>query len=273
MEKKVSIIMGIYNCEDTLEESIESILNQTYQDWELIMCDDGSMDSTFAIANEFSRNDERIIVMKNEQNLGLAKALNHCLKHCTGQYIMRHDGDDLMATERIEEQVEYMNTHECDVCGSGAFLFDKDGVWGIRQPPKIPSKNTMVLGAPFLHPTVMMKHEKLLEVGGYSENDITKQRLEDYDLWMKFFEKGFILHNIQKPLIYFRENKESYDRKSRRFRIAETKARLEACRRLNISYVRRILALKPLLVMLMPKVILRKYHMMKSSQRKHMNAS
>lgn len=264
----VSIIMGIYNCEQTIAETIDSIEKQTYKDWELIMCDDGSIDHTYEIAQEYARKNEKIKLLKNNKNVGLAQTLNNCLNHCIGDYIMRHDGDDLMVRDRIEKQVEYMINHQdCDVCGSGAYLFDESGVWGTRQPEKFPSKESMVLGAQFIHPTVIIKHEKLLEVNGYSDNEITRQRLEDYDLWLKFFEKEYNLHNIQEPLIYFREDKDSYTRKSRKFRVAETKARLDACKRLNIPFYKRILAFKPLIVMLVPKKSLRRYHIWQANQK------
>lgn len=260
MNEKVSIIMGIYNCQETLADSIDSILNQSYENWELVMCDDGSTDATFMIACDYQNKEERIKVIKNHKNQGLAQTLNNCLEHCTGEFIMRHDGDDLMVKNRIEKQVNYMRQQTCDACGSGAYIFDGSGVWGIRQPEMKPTRDVMVLSVPFIHPTVMMKQNILREVGGYTVNPITKQRLEDYDLWLKFFEKGFILHNIQEPLIYFREDKNSYSRKSRKYRITETKARLDACERLEISFLKRILAFKPLLVMLIPKRLLRRYH-------------
>ncbi|MCM3600539.1 glycosyltransferase family 2 protein [Robertmurraya korlensis] len=258
--------MGIYNCQESLSQTLLSIKDQSYRNWELIMCDDGSTDATFDIAHKFTLQDSRMKVIKNEKNVGLAKSLNHCLEHSTGDYIMRHDGDDLMVVDRIEKQVKYMNTHECDACGSWAYLFDNNGVWGIRKLAEKPEKQTMVLGAPFIHPTVIMKRDRLLEVKGYSDNWITKQRLEDYDLWVKFFEKEFVLYNIQEALIYFREDKYSYNRKTRTFRITETRARLNACKRLKLPYFKRVLALKPLFVMMIPKRALRKYHIWKSNQ-------
>ncbi|MCM3765952.1 glycosyltransferase [Neobacillus niacini] len=266
MNKKVSIIMGIYNCEQVLAESIESIEKQTYSNWELIMCDDGSVDRTYEIAERYAQNNGRIKLLKNKQNKGLAQTLNHCLQHCTGDYIMRHDGDDIMLENRIEKQVNYMMAHACDASGGGAYLFDDDGVWGERQLNKKPGKEVMITGTPFIHPTVIIRHDRLLEVGGYSDNQFTKQRLEDYDLWLKFYEKGYTLENMEEPLIYFREDKDSYTRKSRRFRLTETKVRLNACKRLKIPYIKRFLAFKPLLVMLIPKNTLRKYHIWQASQ-------
>jgi glycosyltransferase EpsE len=264
MDVKVSIIMGIHNCEKTLGEAIDSILSQTYDNWELIMCDDGSTDKTYQIALDYSQRDKRIKVIKNKKNMGLARTLNNCLAMSTGEYIMRHDGDDIMVKDRIEKQVKFMKDYNCDACGSGIYLFDEQGVWGIQQPPIVPNKQCMITGAPFIHATVIMKKEKLLQVGGYSVNELTKQRLEDYDLWIKFFENDFILRNIKEPLYYYRVDRNAYNRRKKKFRIAETKARLDACKRLNIPYFQRIFALKPLLAIAIPNSIMRYYHKRKA---------
>ena len=95
MKGKISIIMGAYNCEDTLSEAIDSIIQQTYKDWELIICDDGSKDNTLSIAKEYEKQYENIHVYKNEKNLGLNKTLNKCLSYAKGEYIARMDGDDI----------------------------------------------------------------------------------------------------------------------------------------------------------------------------------
>lgn len=213
MLKKVSIIMGIYNCEKTLTDTIDSIINQSYDNWELIMCDDGSIDKTIKIAKKYSDKENKIKLIVHENNYGLAKSLNDCLKWATGDFIMRHDSDDLMVRDRIEKQVSYMNRYKCDACGSGAFIFDESGVWGLRQPTELQNKYCMIQKAPFIHPTVIVKRSVLNDVGGYSDNELTRKRLEDYDLWIKLFEKEYILRNIQEPLIYFREDRNSYNRK------------------------------------------------------------
>lgn len=272
MNNKVSIIMGIFNCENSIADSILSIRRQTYENWELIMCDDGSTDKTYNIADKFVKKDTRIRLIKNNENVGLARTLNECLKYCSGSFIMRHDADDLMVMDRIEKQVDYMNTHHCDASGAGVFLYDDNGIWGLRIPDKKPNKNSMLTDSPFIHPTVIMKHDKLLEVGGYSVNELTEHRLEDYDLWMKFYEKGYKLCNMQEPLIYYHEDKISYKRKSRRYRISEARARIQACKRLNIPYLKRILVVKPLIIMLFPKTILRKFHVIQAKQVAHKNS-
>jgi len=256
----VSIIMGVYNAEKTLAESLESIINQTYTDWQLIMCDDGSVDATLDIALKYAENDSRIIVIKNDNNKGLAYTLNHCLEYAEGKYIARHDADDLMVRNRLEKQVFYMEKYNFDACGSGAYVFDDLGIWGIRMPAEFPKKECMILGAPFIHPSVMLKKEVLFKIGGYRDSEITRKRLEDYDLWIRLFESNSALYNIQEPLIYFREDLKAYGRKKKEFRITEFKARMMACKKLGIPFYKRIGVLKPLVLALVPSSILQRYH-------------
>ena len=95
-EVMISVIMGIYNCAGTLSEAIESILNQTITNWELIMCDDGSTDDTYNVAKEYALvHKEKIVLLKNKKNMGLNYTLNRCLSVAKGNYIARMDGDDL----------------------------------------------------------------------------------------------------------------------------------------------------------------------------------
>ena len=92
MSAEISVIMGIYNCASTLPEAIDSIIMQTYTDWELILCDDGSLDDTYAVAEEYRcKYPDKIILIKNDRNMGLNYTLNHCLQYVTGKYIARMD--------------------------------------------------------------------------------------------------------------------------------------------------------------------------------------
>ena len=100
---KISVIMGILNCADTLDEAIECIINQTEKDWELIMCDDGSLDDTYKIALKYKEQyPGKVVVLKNEHNLGLNATLNNCLAVAKGNYIARMDGDDRCSINRFE---------------------------------------------------------------------------------------------------------------------------------------------------------------------------
>src|SRR5690625_1284595 len=100
----VSIIMGIYNCENTIARSIDSIIHQSFKNWELIMCDDYSTDNTYHIAKDYSRSFKNIILIENNKNYGLAYSLNRCLDISKGKYIARMDGDDQSLSKRLQIQ-------------------------------------------------------------------------------------------------------------------------------------------------------------------------
>lgn len=123
----ISVIMGIYNCENSIETAIESILQPSYDNWELIMCDDGSTDSI--ATKHIKQYPNKLVVLKNEKNLRLAATLNRCLGAAKGEYITRMDADDVSLPQRFETQVAFLeNHHEYDVVRYSAKIFDKKKV-------------------------------------------------------------------------------------------------------------------------------------------------
>lgn len=251
----ISIIMGTYNEEKHLSKSIESIVNQTFQDWELIICDDGSSDQTVSIIKKYMEKEKRIKLLINEDNKGLAHSLNKALNIAKGQWIARHDGDDIMAPHRLETQFKFLlENSNIDILGGNAILIDEnDKEWGHRRGHKNPSnKNCMTTTHPFIHPTVIMNKKLLSKVKGYTEDSTTFKRLEDYDLWRKMYLENAQMANIDEPLVYYREDKNSYKKKKKSYRYYEMRARLSASKDLNINLIKRILCIKPLLLILVP---------------------
>lgn len=105
---KVSIIMGIYNCAATLPEAIDSILAQTFSDWQLVLCDDGSKDSTYTVAESYQEKfPNKIVLLQNERNMGLNHTLNRCLQIANGEYVARMDGDDISLPTRLERKQDF----------------------------------------------------------------------------------------------------------------------------------------------------------------------
>lgn len=149
---KVSIIMGVYNCQDTVEESIESILQQTYDNWEFIICDDASTDGTYEKVLSYTKRDpERIRLIRNEHNQRLAASLNRCLAEARGDLIARQDGDDISVPDRLEKQVHFLETHpEYDVVGTAMTVFDESGTKGVRALISAPDRKVLARGTPFL---------------------------------------------------------------------------------------------------------------------------
>ena len=197
MSKKVSVIMGLYNCELTLRESLDSILNQTYKNWEVIMCDDGSSDNTYNLAAQYANLfPTKFILLKNEKNKGLNFTLNKCLGYATGEYIARMDADDISISNRFEIQVDGLEKRgEISLVSSLMIFFDEKAEWGKGGGVEFPQKRDFIRGTPFCHAPVMIRKEVLQKVGGYSEGKFLL-RVEDYHLWFKIYEKGYKLSLI-----------------------------------------------------------------------------
>lgn len=215
MNNKISVIMGIYNCEKTLPEAIDSIINQTYENWELIMCDDCSADNTYEIARKYKEQyPNKIILIKNETNSKLAYSLNQCLKKATGYYVARMDGDDISLPNRFEKQVEYLNSHpNIQLVGTNMQLFNDSGYLGIEKRPEHTDKWTLHKIIPFNHATIMTYKNVYDDLDGYTVCERTV-RGQDYDLWFRFFHKGYMGDNIQEPLYLVREDINAVKRRS-----------------------------------------------------------
>lgn len=215
--EKISIIMGIYNCEQYLAEAIDSILAQTYTDWELIMCNDASTDGTLAVAKSYEeRYPDKIKVIENETNSYLAYSLNHCLEYATGYYIGRMDGDDISKPERFEKEVQFLKDNpDIQMVGCQMQHFNEDGLADIVQTPKRTDRNHIGEGKSqaFIHATILGYKYVFDEIGGYTVAKRTR-RAQDYDLWFKFFAHDFKGANIQEPLYLMRENRDAVKRRT-----------------------------------------------------------
>lgn len=248
----VSVIMGAYNCGSTIGEAIESIQGQTYANWELIICDDGSKDNTVAVVNTYADSDSRIRLISNSTNLGLNKTLNHCLEESRGEYIARMDGDDLCDPSRFEKQVSFLNEHaEYALCGTIMKLFDQSGVWGEKSVPEYPTREQVVSGNPISHATVMMRKSALDAVNGYTEDD-RMLRVEDVNLWIKLYAEGYRAYNLQEALYSMRNDQNAVNRRKYRYRINSVYVRLQGCRMMKLGPVSYLKALKPMAVGLVP---------------------
>jgi len=255
---RLSIIMGVYNCSKTLSKSIESILNQSYDDWQLIICDDGSEDDTYRIAEEFRQKyPNKIILLCNEDNHGLHYSLNKCLERIdNSEFIARMDGDDICHKDRFRYQIDYLVSHpDISILGTQAFYFDDKGVWGKAQVCEEPKKTDIFIGNSFIHPSVMMRSVSLLAVEGYTVSQLTI-RDEDYDLWCKMYYFGYRGANLNQCLLYYREDKESYSRRKYRYRVNLSCLMLKWFRVLKPGVKYLVYVIKPLLVGLIPTKIM-----------------
>ena len=162
-EKKplISVLMGVYNCKERsmLERSVRSIVEQTYPNWELILCDDGSTNAALLWMQNLAARDSRIRLLQNDRNLGLARTLNRCLSVAKGAYLARQDDDDISKPDRFEKQIAYLESHaDVDFVGSNCDLYTPDGgVSGCWKRPERPRKQDFLFNSPFIHGSILFR--------------------------------------------------------------------------------------------------------------------
>lgn len=217
--------MGVYNPDkEYLINSINSILNQTFEDIEFIICDDGS-NKNEDIFDELKNLDNRIIIIKNEKNMGLAYTLNNCINYSSGKYIARQDADDVSKKDRLEKQFNFLeNNMSYSFVGSNISLFDENGEYGTFKFPNCPTNRDFLFTSPFNHGSIMIR----------------KQVLEQNNLY-----------RVSKETIRC-EDKESKKRRKFICRIDDFKIRKKYFKKSGIGLERYIYMIKPILVGLFP---------------------
>jgi glycosyltransferase involved in cell wall biosynthesis len=207
---KVTVLMPVYNGEQYLREAIDSILCQTFQDFEFLIIDDGSSDHSIDIINSYQ--DTRIALIKNEINLGLVLTLNKGLSLAKGEYIARMDADDISFCDRLENQIAFLDTNpDVSLLGTNAQIIDSEGnpqgFCNVISGYEL-IKWQMCFSSPFIHPSVIFRSQIIDKVNGYTSEAIKgreKYSGEDYDLWRRI-SKISQVDNLQKTLIYLRKH-------------------------------------------------------------------
>lgn len=245
--------MGIYNCEKTLDEAIESILSQTYTNWFMIMCDDCSTDKSYEIADKYCKKyPDKFLLLKNDSNKGLNYTLNKCLSYVETEYVARMDADDISLPTRFEKEIHFLEQNSSyKIVGTQMIYFDENGDWGRTSGCEIPKKEDIVKCTPFCHATCMLKSDAYRQVGGYSV-DKKLLRVEDYHLWIKMYEKGFKGYNLQEILYKMRDDRAATKRRTYQNRINEAYVKKLAIKFLNLPKWNYVYVIKPLIIGLLP---------------------
>lgn len=251
---KISVLMGIYNCAPTLQEALDSLYAQTYQDFKVILCDDGSKDDTLKIAEENARlHPEQVVVIKNERNMGLNYTLNHCLKYADTEFIARMDGDDVSTPDRFEKEIIFLEAHpEYALVSCNMYYYDEGGEFARgKNPGGEPKKENFVYESPFCHAPCMARTAAFNAVGGYSDFDLV-HRVEDYHLWMKLFKAGFKGYNLPDVLYGMRDDRNATVRRNPIARRNEAYVKYQICKNFNLPLYKYIYCLRPLILAYMP---------------------
>lgn len=201
----ISVILPVYNAEKYLREAIESILNQTYRNFELIIINDGSEDNSLSVIKEYMKYDKRILLI-NRANKGLVDTLNEGINKANGKYIARMDADDISLINRFEKQISLLEANCLDICGCHYLLIDENN--NINSLNLTPLSHEMCFlslasKVPFAHPSVMIRKE-FLEKNNLLYGQSNYKIAEDFDLWIRMYKKGAKFGNVNDILFKYR---------------------------------------------------------------------
>lgn len=199
MKPLISVVMPVYNCSAYVGEAINSILNQTFSDFEFIIVDDCSTDDSLSIIRSFASLDKRIKVVCNKRNLGVTKSLNVGLSHARGTYIARMDADDIAVVDRFKLQVELLRSY--DIVGGWIQFMSQSGKRLSVREYSADVSSRIKYESPLAHPTVMFKRSLFDAYGGYDERF---NAAEDYDLWLRYYTKGALFGMVSQVVLYYR---------------------------------------------------------------------
>ena len=234
----ISVLLPVRNTEKYIETALQSLLAQTFSDFEILVVDDASTDYTPRILERLQQQDPRLRILPNPTPLGISRSCNRAAKEARGVYLARMDADDIALPDRFAKQVAWMEAHpECVAVGGQTIRIDPDG-WPIddwKMPLQHEEIETWLLsgrGGGIIHPTAMIRVEAFRKIGGYDE---TLDASQDYDLWLKLSENGK-LANLPDVVLYYRLHLTSITC-SRQLRQALCKERAlrEACKRRELA--------------------------------------
>ncbi len=237
MEKPlVSVIIACYNAEQYIDQCMSALVEQTYSNIEIIVCDDASKDGSLEKLNQWARKDSRIKVLHNDTNLFAAATRNKCFKEAQGDYFCIQDVDDVSMPNRIEVLINEINSEDVNFVSSAAFIFYDDpnvshGIMKMRN--KYPTKNDFLWGISFIHPASIFNRQCIETVGGYRVSPETR-RCQDYDLFMRLYAHGYKGKNINEILYRYRLDTDNYKRRTFEARLGEVKIRKKGYRELGI---------------------------------------
>ena len=257
---KFSVLMSIYHKEkpEYFKKSLESIWdNQSVKPNEIIIVKDGKLtkelDSIIDTMKSALGDILKVVPLKN--NVGLAKALNIGIKHCSCDYIARMDTDDISMPERFEKQIEtFINNDKLDICGSYAILIDENGIKGdIRKMPVTHEKiYENLFACPFIHPSVMFKKSSIESIGGYNKN---LTRRQDYDLWFKCAKNNMQFLNIDEALILYRFTSDTHKRQTFKLMLNQSIIGYKGVLLIRQPYWKALACFIPLIRSLLPNKI------------------
>lgn len=255
----ISVLMGVYHPGDDtndLRRAVDSVLGQTFEDFEFLICDDGSSKTVQNLLEQYAEQDNRVRLIRPGNVFRLPDKLNACIHSARGDFFARQDADDLSALNRFEKQIAFLKTHlEIAFVGCNVTLICDGKECGERCFPKLPQKEDFLFSMPFIHPALMFRRNAILAVGGYSQSKWAVL-CEDYDLLLRLYEKGFYGYNLNEHLFFYQVSPFDYKKRKYHHRINEAVTRYRRFRALGMLPKGLPYVIKPLAVGLLPHKVL-----------------
>ncbi len=229
LNPRITILMAIYNCAPTLPEAIDSLYAQTYKNFKLVLCDDGSTDDTYKV------------------------------EYADTEYIARMDGDDISLPTRFEKQIHFLdNNPEYAVVSSPMIYFDESGDWGVGKADPTPGIESFKTGSPHTHAPCMIRTEVMKKVDGYTVSS-SLNRGQDYYLWYKIYKAGYRGYNLQEPLYKMRDDENAFTRRTFKNRIIASGNKYRVLKGLGLKYS-LLYSFRPIIKAFIPNFFMRKLH-------------
>lgn len=250
----VSVMVPAWNAAATIGECLDSLLSQTYTNFEVVVVDDCSDDDTVRVVEERALGDQRIRLFRNDPQLREAGTRNRCLAESSGEYVMLQDADDVCEPVRIATLVDHLETHDAAFVSSGFYLFDDGGTHQtVQLSNESPGKMAFLWGSPFCHAATMFRRVALTAVGGYRVSQETR-RGADYDLFMRLYAAGLRGSNLAQVLYGYRVDSSTIARRTLEYRIDECRIRIKGFTALGLMPLGAPFVLKPLFAHLVQRV-------------------
>lgn len=202
----VSIIMAAYNAENTIKDAVNSVLSQTYGNWELLVIDDCSCDETYNIVQEISNKDQRVRLVKNDVNKGVSYSRKRAAEEAKGQWIAILDSDDMWVSQKLEKQIELQQEQKADLLYTGSIFVDANGElidWYLHAPKTMTYKQLLKQNL-ISNSSALVKKELYLKF--YASGD---KMHEDFATWLRILKTGVVAYGVDEPLLIYRLDKSS----------------------------------------------------------------
>lgn len=248
----ITVLMSVYNDLPHLQDAIESILNQTFTDFEFLIFDDASTDGSSEILQQYASQDSRIKLITNKTNRGLGYNLNRGVQIAQSPWIARMDGDDIALPNRLEAQFNYIQTHP-DVSIVGGWAIDINSEGQFVSERKVPATHQqiekLIWTNPFIHGTVLFNKAAIGKVGSYSSKLAKRQ---DYNLWFRCAKAGLKFANLPQPLIKYRFTDNTLQRNNWKVALVHVRIGWRGCWLVKASPIAYLGVTKQLVIVLLP---------------------